>query len=137
MRRRVEPWAADQVDSLRPAVRRSAATDTLSRRVTTVGRVGPHLEIHVANPDTGQIKDLVIRGGENIYPQEIEEFLYSHPDVIDAQVVWVPDEKYGEELIAWIRVRDGADAPPAESLRAFCAGRIAHHKMSRSSTTPQ
>jgi fatty-acyl-CoA synthase len=74
---------------------------------------------------------MVIRGGENIYPREIEEFLYGHPDIVDAQVVGVADEKYGEELMAWIRVRDGADAPTAESLRAFCAGRIAHHKIPR------
>jgi fatty-acyl-CoA synthase len=80
---------------------------------------------------TGRIKDMVIRGGENIYPREIEEFLYGHPDIVDAQVVGVADEKYGEELMVWIRVREGADAPTAESLRAFCAGRIAHHKIPR------
>ena len=62
---------------------------------------------------TGRIKDMVIRGGENIYPREIEEFLYSHPDIVDAQVIGVPDEKYGEELMAWIRVREGAEAPTA------------------------
>jgi len=171
-----------------PVSTQTLPTDTPARRVTTVGRVGPHLEIQVVDPDTGQqvergtagelctrgysvmagywtdpdktreaidddgwmhtgdiavmdddgylsvtgrIKDLVIRGGENIYPREIEEFLYSHPDIIDAQVVGVPDEKYGEELMAWIRVRDGADVPTVQSLRAFCAGRIAHHKIPR------
>jgi fatty-acyl-CoA synthase len=171
-----------------PCSTQTLPTDTLSRRVTTVGRVGPQLEIQVVDPDTGRqvergtagelctrgysvmagywndpdktkevidhdawmhtgdiavmdddgylnvtgrMKDLVIRGGENIYPREIEEFLYSHPDIIEAQVVGVPDEKYGEELMAWIRVRDGADAPTAESVRAFCAGRIAHHKIPR------
>ena len=62
---------------------------------------------------TGRIKDMVIRGGENIYPREIEEFLYSHPDIVDAQVVGVSDEKYGEELMVWLRVREGADAPTA------------------------
>jgi fatty-acyl-CoA synthase len=80
---------------------------------------------------TGRIKDLVIRGGENVYPREIEEFLYGHPDVVDAQVVGVPDEKYGEELMAWVQIREGAEPPTAESLRAFCAGRIAHHKIPR------
>ena len=80
---------------------------------------------------TGRIKDMVIRGGENIYPREIEEFLYGHPDIVDAQVVGVSDEKYGEELMAWIRIREGAEAPTAESLRAFCAGRIAHNKIPR------
>ena len=80
---------------------------------------------------TGRIKDLVIRGGENVYPREIEEFLYSHPDIVDAQVVGVPDEKYGEELMAWVRIREGAEPPTPESLRAFCAGRIAHNKIPR------
>jgi fatty-acyl-CoA synthase len=80
---------------------------------------------------TGRIKDMVIRGGENIYPREVEEFLHSHPDIIDAQVVGVRDEKYGEELVAWIRVTDGAPPPTIESLRAFCAGRIAHQKIPR------
>ena len=80
---------------------------------------------------TGRIKDMVIRGGENIYPREIEEFLYGHPDIVDAQVVGVSDEKYGEELMAWIRIREGAEPPTAESLRAFCAGRIAHNKIPR------
>ena len=68
---------------------------------------------------TGRIKDMVIRGGENIYPREIEEFLYTHPDVLDAQVIGIPDPKYGEELCAWVRMRDGAEPLTAESLRAF------------------
>ena len=80
---------------------------------------------------TGRIKDMVIRGGENIYPREIEEFLYSHPDIVDAQVVGVADEKYGEELMVWLRVKEGAEAPTPDSLRAFCAGRIAHNKIPR------
>ena len=80
---------------------------------------------------TGRIKDMVIRGGENIYPREIEEFLYTHPDVLDAQVVGVPDEKYGEELMAWLRIKDGAAQPTAESIREFCAGKIAHYKIPR------
>ena len=70
---------------------------------------------------TGRIKDMVIRGGENIYPREVEEFLYGHPDIVDAQVVGVPDEKYGEELMAWIRVREGAEPPTAEEpARVLC-----------------
>ncbi|WP_436776181.1 AMP-binding protein [Yinghuangia sp. YIM S09857] len=79
----------------------------------------------------GRIKDMVIRGGENIYPREIEEFLYTHPDIVDAQVVGVPDDKYGEELMAWVKVRPGAEAPTAESLRAFCTGKLAHYKIPR------
>ncbi|MGI8680510.1 MAG: AMP-binding protein [Jatrophihabitans sp.] len=79
----------------------------------------------------GRIKDMVIRGGENVYPREIEEFLYTHPDVLDAQVIGVPDERYGEELMAWVRLRDGADTLTAESLREFCAGSLAHYKIPR------
>ncbi|MCW2497229.1 AMP-binding protein [Jatrophihabitans sp.] len=79
----------------------------------------------------GRIKDMVIRGGENVYPREIEEFLYSHPDIVDAQVVGVPDEKYGEELMAWLQLRPGADPVTAASLREFCAGRLAHYKIPR------
>ncbi|MBF6214331.1 AMP-binding protein [Nocardia puris] len=78
---------------------------------------------------TGRIKDMVIRGGENIYPREIEEFLYTHPDIVDAQVIGVPDPKYGEELMAWVRLRDGAAPLTAESLREFCAGKLAHFKI--------
>jgi fatty-acyl-CoA synthase len=78
----------------------------------------------------GRIKDMVIRGGENIYPREIEEFLYSHPDILDAQVIGVPDDKYGEELMAWVRVKDGT-AMSAEQLREFCAGKLAHYKIPR------
>ncbi|MER6400604.1 AMP-binding protein [Kitasatospora sp. NPDC001603] len=162
--------------------------DPLERRVSTVGRVGPHLEVKVVDPRTGRtvprgtpgelctrgysvmigyweqpdrtaevldadgwmhsgdlavmdeegyltitgrIKDMVIRGGENIYPREVEEFLHTHPDVLDAQVIGVPDATYGEELMAWIRLRPGAPELTAEGLRAFCAGRIAHYKIPR------
>jgi len=80
---------------------------------------------------TGRIKDMVIRGGENVYPREIEEFLYTHPDILDAQVIGVPDERYGEELCAWVRMRDGAEPVTAESLRAFASGRLAHYKIPR------
>jgi fatty-acyl-CoA synthase len=80
---------------------------------------------------TGRIKDMVIRGGENIYPREIEEFLYSHPDVLDAQVIGVPDLKYGEELMVWLKLRDGSEPVTAESLRTFCTGKLAHYKIPR------
>jgi fatty-acyl-CoA synthase len=80
---------------------------------------------------TGRIKDMVIRGGENVYPREIEEFLYTHPDILDAQVIGVPDARYGEELMAWIRLRPDAEPVTAESLRAFCTGKLAHYKIPR------
>lgn len=171
-----------------PMATQTLPTDSLTRRVTTVGRAVPHTEVQVVDPETGvqvergtpgelctrgycvmagywnnpektaeavdgdgwmhtgdiavmdddgylaitgRIKDLVIRGGENVYPREIEEFLFSHPDIVDAQVVGVPDAKYGEELMAWIRIREGAQPPTAETLRAFCADRIAHNKIPR------
>jgi fatty-acyl-CoA synthase len=78
----------------------------------------------------GRSKDMIIRGGENIYPREIEEFLFTHPDIVDVQVVGVPDEKYGEEVCAWVRVRAEA-ALTIDDLRAFCSGRIAHYKVPR------
>ena len=162
--------------------------DSIERRVSTVGRVGPHLEVKIVDPETGltkpygepgelctrgysvmlgyweqpektaevidaarwmhtgdlgvmdadryvnitgRIKDMVIRGGENIYPREVEELLYSHPDVLDAQVIGVPDTQYGEELMAWVRLRDGVDALDAAGVREFCAGKIAHYKIPR------
>ncbi|SDN95420.1 fatty-acyl-CoA synthase [Nocardioides szechwanensis] len=79
----------------------------------------------------GRIKDMVIRGGENIYPREIEEFLYTHPDIEDVQVIGVPDEKYGEELCAWIKMRAGAAPLDADSVRAFATGKLAHYKVPR------
>jgi fatty-acyl-CoA synthase len=79
----------------------------------------------------GRIKDMVIRGGENVYPREIEEFLYAHPDIDDVQVIGVPDAKYGEELMAWVRLRPGADELTVDALRAFCQGRLAHYKIPR------
>ncbi|MGB3770209.1 MAG: AMP-binding protein [Rhodococcus sp. (in: high G+C Gram-positive bacteria)] len=171
-----------------PVSLQTRSDDTVEQRVSTVGRVGPHLEISIVDPVTGEpvprgdpgelctrgysvmlgywddsektaeaidsdswmhtgdigtmdddgyvaitgrIKDMVIRGGENIYPREIEEFLYSHPDILDAQVIGVPDEKYGEELMACVRLRDGADTMSADDLRAFCDGRIARYKIPR------
>ncbi len=79
----------------------------------------------------GRIKDMVIRGGENVYPREIEEFLYTHPDIEDVQVIGVPDEKYGEELCAWVRIRSGADPLDADAVRAFASGKLAHYKIPR------
>ena len=171
-----------------PVSTQTGADDDLDRRTSTVGRVHPHLEVKVVDPETGltvprgtpgefctrgysvmlgyweepektaevidrarwmhtgdlavmdgegylnivgRIKDMVIRGGENVYPREIEEFLYSHPDVVDAQVIGVPDERYGEELMAWVRLREGAQPLTAEALREFCAGRLAHYKVPR------
>ena len=78
----------------------------------------------------GRIKDLVIRGGENIYPREIEEFLLGHPDIADVQGVGIPDEKYGEELCVWIIPRAGVELSEDE-VRAHCRGRIAHYKIPR------
>jgi fatty-acyl-CoA synthase len=78
----------------------------------------------------GRIKDMVIRGGENVYPREIEEFVYTHPQVADVQVIGVPDERYGEELMAWIVLRPGAECDE-EEIREFCRGQIAHYKIPR------
>jgi len=171
-----------------PVSTQTGADDDLERRTGTVGRVHPHLEIKVVDPDSGRtvdrgqtgefctrgysvmagywqapqataeaidaggwmhtgdlatmddagyvnivgrIKDMVIRGGENVYPREVEEFLYTHPDIVDAQVIGVPDEKYGEELMAWVRLRPGAEPMTADALRAFCAGQLAHYKIPR------
>jgi len=171
-----------------PVSTQTSRDDTVGRRVSTVGRVHPHVEIQVIDPAsgevvprgtagelctrgysvmrgyweqpdktaeaidgegwmhtgdiaimddegyvniTGRIKDMVIRGGENIYPREIEEFLYEHPDILDAQVVGVPDAVYGEELVAWIRLRPGVETVTAEQLRDFCRGRLAHYKVPR------
>ncbi|MFV8309463.1 AMP-binding protein [Mycobacteroides chelonae] len=162
--------------------------DDLDRRTATVGRVHPHIEVKIVDPDTGEtvprgqsgelctrgysvmlgywndeahtrevldadgwmhtgdlavmredgyctiigrIKDMVIRGGENIYPREIEEFLLTHPDVEDVQVVGVPDEKHGEELCAWIRMRTDRVVLDAIAVRAFASGRLAHYKIPR------
>ncbi|WP_319456669.1 MULTISPECIES: AMP-binding protein [unclassified Mycobacterium] len=79
----------------------------------------------------GRIKDMVIRGGENVYPREIEEFLYTHPDIEDAQVIGVPDVRYGEEICAWIRMKPGRPALDAPAVRSFAEGRLAHYKIPR------
>jgi fatty-acyl-CoA synthase len=171
-----------------PVSTQTRSDDSIERRVSTVGRVGPHLEVKVVDPETGltvprgepgelctrgysvmlgyweqpdktaeaidaarwmhtgdlavmdtdgyvnitgRIKDMVIRGGENLYPREIEEFLYTHPDILDAQVIGVPDEKYGEELMAWVRMREGASPLTAEKVREFCEGKLARYKIPR------
>lgn len=80
---------------------------------------------------TGRIKDMVIRGGENLYPREIEEFLHAHPDILDVQVIGVPDPKYGEELMAWVRMREGVEPLTADAVRAYCDGRLARFKIPR------
>jgi fatty-acyl-CoA synthase len=170
-----------------PVSTQTAFDDPLEKRVGTVGRVHPHVEIKIVDPADGEtvargvsgelctrgysvmggywndpertaeaidqqgwmhtgdlatmdgegyvnivgrIKDMVIRGGENIYPREVEEFLYSHPDVADVQVIGVPDERYGEELMAWVIPR-GAATLDADQLREFCHGKIAHYKIPR------
>jgi fatty-acyl-CoA synthase len=79
---------------------------------------------------TGRVRDMIIRGGENIYPREIEEFLYGHPKISDVQVIGIPDQKYGEEVMAWVRLKDGETATIGE-LREFCRGKIAHYKIPR------
>ena len=169
-----------------PVSFQTAADDTLERRVATVGRIHPHVEVKIVDADgrvtptgeagelctrgysvmlgywgdaertaesvdaaswmhtgdlatidaegycniVGRIKDMVVRGGENVYPREIEEFLYGHPAIEDVQVIGVPDDKYGEELCAWVKLRDGEDLD-ADGLRAHCQGQIAHFKIPR------
>jgi fatty-acyl-CoA synthase len=169
-----------------PVSFQTTTDDPLERRVSTVGRIHPHLEVKVVDPEgrivprgvsgelctrgysvmlgywddekrtaqvidkarwmhtgdlatidaegycniVGRIKDLVIRGGENLYPREIEEFLYQHPKVQDVQVFGVPDPRFGEELCAWIRVRPG-ESLSEEEVRAFCRDQIAHYKVPR------
>ena len=79
----------------------------------------------------GRIKDMIIRGGENIYPREIEEFLYTHPDVSDVQVIGVPSERYGEEVMAWVKLREGASADRRGRWPRYCRGKIATYKIPR------
>ncbi len=170
-----------------PVSAQTRADDDMERRVSTVGRVHPYVEVKIVDPETGltvprgatgemctrgysvmlgywddpeqtsavidqarwmhtgdlavmdaagylnivgRIKDMIIRGGENVYPREIEEFLYSHPAVEDVQVVGVPDARYGEEICAWVKLRPGQQLTEQE-LREFCAGQIAHFKIPR------
>jgi fatty-acyl-CoA synthase len=170
-----------------PVSTQTRVDDPLERRVGTVGRVGPHVEVKVIDPESGLVversvagelctrgysvmlgywddaertaeavdragwmhtgdlatmddegylnivgrsKDMVIRGGENVYPREIEEFLYTHEDVADVQVIGVPDARYGEELCAWVIVRAGASLDE-DAVREYCRGRLAHFKVPR------
>jgi len=169
-----------------PVSFQSGLEDTMERRVTTIGRVHPHVEVKIVDKEgrvvprgtpgelctrgysvmsgywgeaektreckdaagwmhtgdlavidaegygniVGRIKDMVIRGGENLYPREIEEFLFKHPKVQDVQVFGVADARYGEELCAWVRVRPG-ETLTAEEVRGFCQGQIAHNKIPR------
>jgi fatty-acyl-CoA synthase len=78
----------------------------------------------------GRSKDMVIRGGENVYPREVEEFLYGHPAIADVSVIGVPDKRFGEELMAWVVLKEGAELEEDE-LREFCRGKIAHYKVPR------
>lgn len=168
-----------------PVITQTTTDDPISKRVSTVGKPHPHVEVKIIDPVTGEdvavgepgelctrgyhvmkgyynndeathavidaqgwlrtgdiaimdddgyiditgrIKDMVIRGGENIYPKEVEEFLYTHPGISDVQVVGVPDAKYGEELMAWIIRKEGVELN-AELVREFCMGKISHHKI--------
>src|SRR6266567_4228999 len=170
-----------------PVSTQTTADDDMDRRVSTVGRVHPHVEVKIVDPETGRvlprdtpgelctrgysvmlgywnepdktaeaidsarwmhtgdlavmdeagylnivgrIKDMVIRGGENIYPREVEEFLYTHPAIEDVQVIGVPDLKYGEELCAWVKLRPGQELD-ADQVREYCQGKIAHYKIPR------
>ena len=170
-----------------PVSTQTSTDDSVEHRVATVGRVGPHVESKIVDPETGEvvlrgeegeyctrgyhvmlgywndsemtaeaidtdgwmhsgdlatmdddgyvnivgrIKDMIIRGGENIYPREIEEFLYSHPAIADAQVIGVPDERYGEEIMAWVQLVPGAELTEDE-LKDFCRDKIAHFKIPR------
>jgi len=78
----------------------------------------------------GRSKDMIIRGGENVYPREVEEFLYGHPQIQDVQVIGVPDEKYGEEVMAWVILKPG-QTTTADELTDYCRGKIAHYKVPR------
>ena len=168
-----------------PVSFQSSTTDPLERRVSTVGRVLPHLEVRIVDEDgnttpcgekgelctkgysvmmgywndtertaealidgwmhtgdlgtidaegygniVGRVKDMVIRGGENLYPREIEEFLYTHPDIVEVAVFGVPDDKYGEELCAWVQINDGSKLNE-DGVKDFCKGQIAHFKIPR------
>ena len=170
-----------------PVITQTLADDSIERRVSTVGKVLPNVEVRLVDPDTdlevsagqqgelqtrssmvmlgyynmpeatagaidadgwlhtgdlatvdedgyykitGRLKDMIIRGGENIYPREIEEFLYTHPQIDDVQVIGVPDQRFGEEVMAWVRLKPDADATE-DSIRDFCRGRIAHYKVPR------
>ena len=170
-----------------PVITQTLADDSIERRVSTVGKVLPDVEVRLVDADTGlevgpgqqgelqtrssmvmlgyynmpdatadaidadgwlhtgdlatvdedgyykitgRLKDMIIRGGENIYPREIEEFLYTHPQIDDVQVIGVPDQRFGEEVMAWVRLKPDADATE-DSIRDYCRGKIAHYKVPR------
>ena len=170
-----------------PVITQTRVNDSLKRRVETVGRALPNVEVKITEPGTnqevargvqgelctrgyhvmkgyyknpeataavideagflhtgdlavmdeegycritGRLKDMIIRGGENIYPREIEEFLYKHPNILDVQIVGVPDETFGEEVSAWIKLKSGASMT-ADELKAYCKGKIARYKIPR------
>jgi fatty-acyl-CoA synthase len=170
-----------------PVSTQTSRGDPVEKRVGTVGRVHPHVEVKIIDPATGKgvprgtpgelctrgysvmlgywndesatsaaidsarwmhtgdlatmdaegyvnivgrIKDMIIRGGENVYPREVEEFLHGHPAISEAQVIGVPSQRYGEEVMAWVKLRPGATATEAD-LAAYCAGKIATYKIPR------
>ncbi|HZK92037.1 MAG TPA: AMP-binding protein [Stellaceae bacterium] len=192
MKRAVSTMHLDQITiaygmtETSPVSFQSSTDDPLDRRVSTVGRIQPHVEVKIVDAEgrvvprgvagelmtrgypvmlgywndpertaeaidaagwmktgdlatiddegycniVGRIKDMVIRGGENVYPREVEEFLYRHPKIQDVQVIGIPDPRFGEELCAWVKLRAGERADP-EDIRAFCQGQIAHYKIPR------
>jgi fatty-acyl-CoA synthase len=192
MKQVIERMGADQISicygmtETSPVSAQTSVDDTVERRVATIGRVHPHLEVQIVDaesgavlprgetgefctrgysvmlgywsqPDktaetidadgwmhtgdlgvmdadgylniTGRIKDVILRGGENIYPREIEEFLLRHPDILDVQVIGVPDARYGEEVMAWIRMKPDAAPLDADAIRSFSSGKLAHYKI--------
>ena len=193
MRQVIDRMGADQMTiaygqtEASPVITQTLTTDSIERRVSTVGKVLPGVEARIIDPETnqvvgaevqgelqtrssmvmrgyynmpdataaaiddegwlhtgdlatvdedgyykitGRLKDMIIRGGENVYPREIEEFLYTHPKISDVQVIGVPDERFGEEVMAWVMLRPGESAD-AEEIREFCRGKIAHFKVPR------
>jgi len=194
MKQVIERMGADQISicygmtETSPVSAQTSVDDSIERRVGTIGRVHPHVEVKIIDSEsgetlprgetgefctrgysvmlgywndpektaetiddegwmhtgdlgvmdadgylniTGRIKDVVLRGGENIYPREIEEFLMRHPDILDVQVIGVPDAKYGEEVAAWIRMKPDSAPLDAELVRAYSAGKLAHYKIPR------
>ena len=193
MRQVIDRMGADQMTiaygqtEASPVITQTLTTDSIERRVSTVGKVLPGVDARIVDPETnqvvgpevqgelqtrssmvmrgyynlpdataaaidgegwlhtgdlatvdedgyykitGRLKDMIIRGGENVYPREIEEFLYTHPKISDVQVIGVPDERFGEEVMAWVMLREGESAD-AEEIREFCRGKIAHFKVPR------
>jgi fatty-acyl-CoA synthase len=192
MKQVIERMGVDQISicygmtETSPVSAQTSVDDSIERRVSTIGRVHPHVEVKIVDPETGatlprgetgefctrgysvmlgywndpektaetidednwmhtgdlgvmdtegylnitgRIKDVVMRGGENIYPREIEEFLMRHPDILDVQVIGVPDPKYGEQVAAWIRMKPDAVPLDAASVKAFSVGKLAHYKI--------